>query len=608
MSIYLLPDSTCSTNDGLDVPTAEGQSYNGNSLWHFDSTDADTSVPQRSGGILGSHSLAGISDIISNASEKDLDQNVFHARMKWAFTQQKIENSRLQELGARQRKELDELRLLNTAYKEMIGQFATEYKETRPEGVDGESLSIATIQPKPNLRNRADYPLVPFWIKEEFSRSLRGAKKGETDGEAMSVEPPARRGRPRNDVPDDSKSNLFLHNADGTRVSKESLRYLSERARMIWISLDKKHMAPKTFTGITKPAWDYFTRIILNDPKLDFLLLCDDAEWKLRLWSIKAYSCWSGNQGIREKKPNAKQGAKGPNIDDEKLIRMDPDDSMDDSSDIIGKDQFTTDHISETRSNDTLLIMAHGDDSVAVPDVEVPRPSAPLAQDSAIVDPFAPISSTASSSPHDVSATGITVPTTPSEAPSVLTNTATTAPPRDTTSATPARPRVRLTLRPPNTPTTSASAVNVSATDHHLPDNVTAALPSPEERDAATAPPHAPQANLRLERARVNQDGKRKSDDKSPSVALKRQKTSALAEPTHANSIRNICMHRWNEQQPGGQGLASDFDAYFRSLTDAEKEPFKKEMLSKRATGRKTKAAASKSGNTTTAVQLDAII
>ncbi len=31
-------------------------------------------------------------------------------------------------------------------------------------------------------------------------------------------------------------------------------------------------------------------------------------------------------------------------------------------------------------------------------------------------------------------------------------------------------------------------------------------------------------------------------------------------------------MHRWNEQQPGGQGLASEFDAYFKSLTDAEKE------------------------------------
>jgi hypothetical protein len=31
-------------------------------------------------------------------------------------------------------------------------------------------------------------------------------------------------------------------------------------------------------------------------------------------------------------------------------------------------------------------------------------------------------------------------------------------------------------------------------------------------------------------------------------------------------------MWHWNELQPGGQGLAADFNLYFRSLNDANKE------------------------------------
>ncbi|KAH9032254.1 hypothetical protein EDB85DRAFT_1890745 [Lactarius pseudohatsudake] len=37
-------------------------------------------------------------------------------------------------------------------------------------------------------------------------------------------------------------------------------------------------------------------------------------------------------------------------------------------------------------------------------------------------------------------------------------------------------------------------------------------------------------------------------------------------------------MRHWNQLQPGGQGTAAHFDAYYKALTDTEKEPFKKEM------------------------------
>ena len=31
-------------------------------------------------------------------------------------------------------------------------------------------------------------------------------------------------------------------------------------------------------------------------------------------------------------------------------------------------------------------------------------------------------------------------------------------------------------------------------------------------------------------------------------------------------------MRHWNELQPGGQGLASEFSVYFKTLSDSDKE------------------------------------
>ncbi|KAH8985340.1 hypothetical protein EDB86DRAFT_2833145 [Lactarius hatsudake] len=57
------------------------------------------------------------------------------------------------------------------------------------------------------------------------------------------------------------------------------------------------------------------------------------------------------------------------------------------------------------------------------------------------------------------------------------------------------------------------------------------------------------------------------------STTNKRQKVlNTLAIPTEGNTIKNICMHHWNEEQPRGQGPLLEFDVYFKSLTDANKE------------------------------------
>ncbi|KAF8274639.1 hypothetical protein EI94DRAFT_1825251, partial [Lactarius quietus] len=80
---------------------------------------------------------------------------------------------------------------------------------------------------------------------------------------------------------------------------------------------------------MTKPAWDYYAQSLLNNPKLDFLLLCDDGEWKLKMWSIKAYSCWSGNHGLHDKKVKDEKDSGEvalKTLKDETLIHMDQED------------------------------------------------------------------------------------------------------------------------------------------------------------------------------------------------------------------------------------------------------------------------------------------
>ncbi|KAH9010693.1 hypothetical protein EDB85DRAFT_2160916 [Lactarius pseudohatsudake] len=95
----------------------------------------------------------------------------------------------------------------------------------------------------------------------------------------------------------------------------------------------------------------------------------------------------------------------------------------------------------------------------------------------------------------------------------------------------------------------------------------------------------------------ANQERKQKAEGKTTAATLKKQRTAtALAKPTGTITIKNICIRQWNEWQPGGQGLAADFDAYFKGLSDTDKEPFKKEMHIAQAAARKAKTAAKKPG------------
>jgi hypothetical protein len=65
---------------------------------------------------------------------------------------------------------------------------------------------------------------------------------------------------------------------------------------MIWRTLDEDGMAPVTFGQISLKVWEYFSHTILADEAFEYLLFCDDREWKLREWCMRSYPSWHCNR------------------------------------------------------------------------------------------------------------------------------------------------------------------------------------------------------------------------------------------------------------------------------------------------------------------------
>lgn len=106
-------------------------------------------------------------------------------------------------------------------------------------------------------------------------------------------------------------------------VNADQLHKLSVKARSVWEALLDKKMAPATFAKMSSAAWDFYARSVLNEPGLEFLLYCDDAQWKLREWSTQNYSSWTGNWGLRPKNgKNAKKNSAGDILNDPSLIQI----------------------------------------------------------------------------------------------------------------------------------------------------------------------------------------------------------------------------------------------------------------------------------------------
>jgi hypothetical protein len=113
-----------------------------------------------------------------------------------------------------------------------------------------------------------------------------------------------KRGRPHKasiaDNNDDNNNTLtshfYLENADGIPISDEQITEMSRKAWMLWRTLHEDSLVPSTFGQISMKAWEYFASMILSDKAFEFLLMCDDGEWKLREWSTRSYPSWHRNQ------------------------------------------------------------------------------------------------------------------------------------------------------------------------------------------------------------------------------------------------------------------------------------------------------------------------
>ncbi|KAH9022418.1 hypothetical protein EDB84DRAFT_1441230 [Lactarius hengduanensis] len=527
---------------------------------------------------------SNMAEVVRYAPGELIEKNAFHLELKLTLAQRDQEMASLNEGIIAQQKEFDDLKAryetLDGMHRMMIEQFASEYHELKAASGNGpKPLTLVGVLPFPKIKIREACPEIVQWNRDVYLRSAAKAKaqkRGETDGNAITVTKKAKAGRPPKTAADDdedseSHSHFYLENLDGTLINTASLRKLSSKARSVWFSLAKHGEAPPTWGKVSDIAGEYFYRRVLNEPGLEFLQYCDDGLWKLREWAQQSYSGWAKNHGIRGSQPrqkNASEGPEGGGLNDPNLIRISPDQEDDDTNGDWGNEGHQTTDDADNEENDNGDNNTRDEDAGTSDGNNTPIP-APIPPASVVMNPFAPApSTTATSGATNAPTAGSPASATPREATVAAQEatdatrasdptTATPPAPNDTLPSTSTLPRVTLKLPPRARPLATA-----------------AASVAPAEGNNSDTPPSSERAQLG-----PNNEKKRKPDDKTPSASTKKQKTSAaLAIPSDGNSIKGVCMRRWNELQPGGQGLASDFEEYFKALTKADKEPFKKEM------------------------------
>ncbi|KAH9033073.1 hypothetical protein EDB85DRAFT_1890359 [Lactarius pseudohatsudake] len=348
-------------------------------------------------------------------------------------------------------------------------------------------------------------------------------------------------------------------NWNGIPVDKSVIAEMSRKARMLWRTLDKNGLAPETFSKIENRAWDYFSQTILADKAHEFLLLCDDREWKLREWSTKSYPSCSDE----DKNDLCKQA-----LDDPKLICMN---SHDNSQDEDDDDPSEGEPHSKDCDND--------DPDEHTKSVDDPNSDTEGGSD----DPEAGNSEQhAQNGDNDAGA----------KEDGPITGGTQSAP------MLPVGPCSHTVHLSPSHPFCGHQQCSKVHKHPNASNNNWILSQAEMDKDTPTLAPATHETTMTngTDPTCVAKIGKKRKPEGSNTVATtnKQQKVSnVLAIPTEGNSIRNICMRHWNKEQPGGHGPLLEFDVYFKSLSDADKEPFKKEQRIAQATVRKAKKKAS---------------
>ncbi|KAH9169046.1 hypothetical protein EDB89DRAFT_1908880 [Lactarius sanguifluus] len=550
-------------------------------------------------------------NVIAAASEQMLEQNGFYVRLQYNSMKQKEEILALHEANSELKKEVELLKERNETYRtwlrEIINGSITKDSDLQ-QMVSVQSkgthrvFSLANPPLNPMLQEQEDHPDVFYWdIRIARSKKIR-------------VKQMVKQTRPK--MTGTNQCHFYLEYHDGTLVSREDVTLLSQKARMVWFELDDVGLTPPTFGQMTKIAWDFFWHSMVAYPEFQFLLLCKGGEWKLRQWSIKSYSGWAAIHGVREVKPKATDTLDGLN-----LIELDPEDK---DSDTDGDDDDQASAVvhpyTDARSTlrPTRVTSAHVPNhqqqcsqlTTAISLINAPDANSTSAPNGSPSDAALgqPTNAVKLSNSHQLlplkeeARTLTTVAPAPSSAPVDIGNI-------DAISK-PSQPDTDGIHGNDATPRPMLDAAAMTPSD--------AGATPPSQNDSVYIWMPCTPLNLGPGDTNANPSKKRKSSNNVPPVALtKKQKSSgALAIPTQTNSIRNICMRHWNQLQPGGQGTAAHFDAYYKALSDAKKEvhdpffnatpplihakPFRKQMYIGRGATRKANAAVNKGTTTST--------
>ncbi|KAF8266304.1 hypothetical protein EI94DRAFT_1701843 [Lactarius quietus] len=415
-------------------------------------------------------------------------------------------------------------------------------------------LLLVDVPHWPWINTQEEKPDVIYWVKGSFQRSAMGQSKWDTDGNSTTAEKKNKCGHPRkstdeDDIPLDGShccTHPYLEREDGMPISVSELQTLSQTACRIWVSLIDFQLALVTWGKILSLAWEYYARKMLNKPGLEFLWLCDDGQWKLQEWSQQSYSGWAKRHGIQQVVTTGanSRSARGPtdcavlpvaltNAAANTAATSTPDSGMTRETSLI---HTMLDNVGKDNSNSTM----------------------PLTTLESLADTHAAarqMGSVPTGTHRDT-----TVALASKTSPSVPAST---------------HPRLKLKLGPPSNKADITSIGGNTSANPPPPNLGPTADPNPNAQEPNTKPTDAAPCNLQFEHAIAALGKKRKPEDKTgPSASSKKPKlsTATLATPSDTNSIKNICMQRWNELQPGGQGLADDFDLYFKMLTEANKE------------------------------------
>lgn len=174
--------------------------------------------------------------------------------------------------------------------------------------------------PPPPL-DQTQYSHIRFWTAKSFDAHFNDLV-GETDGLATKEK---RRGRRRN-ASNDEDPHPYLETAHGTRIPREILVKVGQKARRLWQALNTAGLAPSSWGKANEVAYTYFHGEMLNEPDFEFFRYCE-GNWKITRWATKAYASWKHNH-LRPN--NAEDGrTSGTNkrkrelLDDPSLLRID---------------------------------------------------------------------------------------------------------------------------------------------------------------------------------------------------------------------------------------------------------------------------------------------